>query len=121
MSTQVSPPAQPGFGPGLREPEPHWPAAVGLLATGVINYVMPDQLTVGPRWLLLSLISLLLVPALISLRAGRLRLNEIFAYAALAVITLALISSLTLLVMRLPTHKDPPVELLCAGRRSLDQ
>jgi uncharacterized membrane protein len=101
--------------PEVREPESHWPSVVGALAIGVLNYVMPDQLTVGPRWLVFALTSSLLVPALISLRAGRLRLNEILAYAGLAVITLALISSLALLVMRLPAHKDPPLELLRAA------
>ncbi len=38
-----------------------------------------------------------------------------FAYASLSVITLALISSLALLITRLPTHKDQPVELLRAA------
>ncbi len=101
--------------PGIREPEPHWPAVMGALAISVIYYAIPDQLTVGPRWLLFAVTLLLLVPALISLRAGWLRLNEILAYAGLSVITLALISSLGLLVMRLPAHKDPPVELLQAA------
>jgi hypothetical protein len=76
---------------------------------------MPDPLIVGPRWLLLAITSLLLVPAMISLHAGRLRLNEILAHTGLAVITLALISSITLLIVRLPGHKDPPVELLRAA------
>src|SRR4051812_13492952 len=101
--------------PEVREPESHWPSVVGALAIGVLNYVMPDHLTVGPRWLVFALTSSLLVPALISLRAGRLWLNEILAYAGLAVITLALISSLALLVTRLPAHKDPPLELLRAA------
>ena len=43
------------------------------------------------------------------------RLNEVFAYVCLSVITMALVGSLTLLVMRLPTHKDQPVELLRAA------
>ena len=42
-------------------------------------------------------------------------MNEILSYALLGVITACLVSSLALLVTRLPTHKDPPVELLRAA------
>jgi hypothetical protein len=54
-------------------------------------------------------------PTTIFHRKGHTELNEVFAYANLSFITLGLISSLTLLVMRLPLHKDPPVELLRAA------
>jgi hypothetical protein len=106
---------QPKFGIGRAEVQPHWPSVAAALAIGVIYIAMPDALIVGPRWLLLAVTTLLLIPALISLHAGKLRLNEILAYAGLSVITLALISSLTLLVIRLPEHKDAPVELLRAA------
>jgi hypothetical protein len=98
-----------------RRPEPHWPAALAIVGVGVIYYAMPDPLTVGPRWLLIAVIAVILIPALLSLRAGKPELNQIFAYLGLSVITLALISSLALLVMRLPGHKDAPVDLLRAA------
>ena len=97
------------------EPEPRWPALVGGLAVGVLFYLMPESLTVGARWLPLVLIAAMLIPAKVFHRAGRHDLNEIFAYLGLIVTTLALISSLTLLVVRLPKHLDPPVELLRAA------
>jgi hypothetical protein len=115
MYTPATPPEQPKFGIGRPEVQPHWPSVAAALSIGVIYFAMPDPLIVGPRWLLLAITSLLLVPALISLHAGRLRLNEILAHTGLAVITLALISSITLLIVRLPGHKDPPVELLRAA------
>jgi hypothetical protein len=46
---------------------------------------------------------------------GRQDLNSLFAYAGLSVITLAVLSSLTLLIIRLPAHKEPPVVLLRAA------
>jgi uncharacterized membrane protein len=63
----------------------------------------------------LLLTALLLIPGGISLHAGKVRVNEILAYSCLGVITLTLISSLTLLVLRLPEHKDSPIELLRAA------
>src|SRR5579863_3101225 len=98
-----------------RAPEPRWPAFVAGVGVGFLYYAIPEQLTFGPGWLLLVVTVLLLVPAILFHRSGRYRLNEIFAYSSLAIITLALISSLVLLVTRLPTHKDPPVELLRAA------
>jgi hypothetical protein len=88
---------------------------VASFAVGVAYYAMPDALIVGPRWLPLLLTALLLIPGVISLHAGKLRVNEILAYSCLGVITLTLISSLTLLVLRLPAHKDSPIELLRAA------
>jgi hypothetical protein len=98
-----------------RAPEPRWPAVIAITAVGTLYYVIPEQLTVGPGWLLLVLTAALLLPAMIFHRIGMARLNEIFGYISLSVITVALVASLTLLVTRLPAHKDPPVELLRAA------
>jgi uncharacterized membrane protein len=98
-----------------RAPEPRWPAFIAGVGVGFLYYSIPEQLTFGPGWLLLVITVMLLVPANLFHRFGRYRLNEVFAYCSLAIITLALISSLVLLVTRLPTHKDQPVELLRAA------
>lgn len=94
---------------------PRWPAVVAALATAVVFYAMPDSLRVWPPWLPLAIVVVLLVPTHVSYHAGRLRLNEIFAYTTLSAITVFLILSLALLVMRLPGHKDPPILLLRAA------
>jgi hypothetical protein len=101
--------------PERRAPEPRWPAFVAAIAVGFLYYALPEQLTYGPGWLLLVITMLLLVPAVLSQRFGRFQLNELFGYASLGVITLALVASLAQLIMRLPSHKDPPVELLRAA------
>jgi hypothetical protein len=95
--------------------EPRWPAVIAGLGAGLLFYVIPEPLTVGPRWLPLVLITAMLVPAVVFHRTGRHRLNEIFGYSALVVITAALISSLGLLVFRLLKHMDPPDVLLRAA------
>jgi hypothetical protein len=98
-----------------KQTEPRWPAIVAAVAVGVLFYAMPESLTVGPRWALLVLVAVLMIPTIVFHRMGRARLNEIFSYAWLCLITLAVISSLALLITRLPAHKDPPVQLLSAA------
>jgi uncharacterized membrane protein len=99
----------------LQRAEARWPAVIAALATGVLFMAMPATLTVGPGWLLVTVVAVLMVPVTLTHRAGRHDLNQILAYALLVVITLAVLSSLILLVLRLPAHKEAPVELLRAA------
>jgi uncharacterized membrane protein len=78
-----------------------WPALVSALAVCGLYFSLPEHLTYGPGWLMAAVTIALFI--------------QIFAYANLVAITMGLISSLSLLVMRLPMHKDPPVELLRAA------
>jgi fatty acid desaturase len=98
-----------------KTPEPRWPAFVAAVGVGFLYASLPEQLTYGPGWLVLVVTVVLLVPAVLLHRGGHSRLNDLFGYSSLGVITLALISSLALLITRLPGHKDPPVELLRAA------
>lgn len=102
--------------------EPRWPALIAGLGAGVLFYLMPEHLILGPRWLPLVLITAMLIPASLFHVTGRRRLNDIFGYSALIVITIALASSLALLILRLPKidpatgkHLDAPGELLRAA------
>jgi hypothetical protein len=94
------------------EPEPRWPALAAGLAVGVLFYMMPEPLTVGPRWLPLALIAAMFIPAKVFYHVGNVQLNDIFAYSGLAVTTLALASSLVLLIIRLLNKLDSPADLL---------
>ena len=96
-------------------PEPRWPAVVAALAIGGLNYVLPETLTVGPGWLVLALVALFMLLSVLAHRSRLQLWNDVFAYGGLTVITLAEISSLALLLRRLPQHKDPPIELLRAA------
>ena len=101
--------------PDIRDPEPRWPAVIAVVGASVLYYAMPEQLTLGPGWLPTVATVMMMTPTVIFYRLRRDWWNEFFAYMSLGVITASLISSLTLLVMRLPLHKDPPVELLRAA------
>lgn len=96
----------------VRRVEPRWPALIALLAIGALYYALPSALTVGPDWLVLALLIVLVTPAIISNRQGYRRMSRFFGYAASAVVTISLIASLGLLVARLPSHKDSPAQLL---------
>jgi uncharacterized membrane protein len=95
--------------------ESRWPAMAAALATGVLFYAIPQNLKFGPGWLVFALVAALMIPTTLSHRAGRHDLNQTLAYTTLGIITLAVLSSLVLLIRRLPAHKDPPVHLLRAA------
>uniref|UniRef100_Q02CP1 DUF1345 domain-containing protein n=1 Tax=Solibacter usitatus (strain Ellin6076) TaxID=234267 RepID=Q02CP1_SOLUE len=92
--------------------EPRWPAALALLSIGALHYALPSELTAGPDWLALALVAALTVPATIVHRRGYWRLGHGLGYAANVVVTLSVCISLALLILRLPTHKDAPGQLL---------
>jgi hypothetical protein len=53
---------------------PRWPAAVALLAVGVLYAVLSDGLTLGPRAFLPALVAVLLVPLMTAHLRGSHRL-----------------------------------------------
>ncbi len=99
----------------VREGEPRWPALVALVSVGALYYALPSTLTVGPDWLVLVLVVLLVTPAMISHRQGNWRISQVFGYAALSIVTIAMTASLVLLVARLPLHKEAPAQLLVSA------
>jgi len=86
--------------------EPRWPAVIAILAVGGLYTALPDALTLGPNWLLPSLVLALLIPSIVSYHAGRHRLNAIFGFAVDGVLTAGLIISVILLVNALPIALD---------------
>src|SRR5882762_11971957 len=92
--------------------EPRLPAIIALLAVGGIYTALPPFLTLGPRWLLLAVVSVLLIPTVVSLRTGHYQVNRVLGYVVRAVITLALVVSLVLLIKALPTRAEAAPELL---------
>jgi hypothetical protein len=92
--------------------EPRWPAMVGLFAVGGLRLALPESLSVGPSWLLIVVVGVLMVPTIWARRTGRNRLNISLGYVLTGVVTLDMAWSLCLLVAALPAHKQAPVELL---------
>jgi hypothetical protein len=92
--------------------EPRWPAVLAVLAVASLRFSLPDALSFGPRWLLLGLVILLLLPTVVARRLNRDDLNQIFGYLVAGVVTLDMLWSLGLLVAALPAHKESPLDLL---------
>ncbi|MBB6049412.1 hypothetical protein [Armatimonas rosea] len=99
----------------LHPPEPRWPAAVALVALGGLHMALPKELAVGPSWLLPTVVVLLLIPTIVTLRLNRHRLNRLFGFLSLGVVTGAELWSLSLLVLSLPKHTLTPGHLLKAA------
>ena len=73
------------------------------------------DLIVGPTWLLPTLIVALLVPTVVTHRAGKRSLNRALGIIINGITTLALIGSVILLVRSLPSHRETPMKLLLSG------
>ena len=50
--------------------QPRWPAFVAMLAAAGVYLALPAPLSLGPSWLLLLVIALLLIPIVVSDRRG---------------------------------------------------
>jgi hypothetical protein len=95
--------------------EPRWPAVIAILAVGGLYTALPDSLTLGPDWLVPSVVLALLVPSAVSYHAGKHRLNAILGFAVDGVLTVGLIISVILLVDALPAGKEAPQRLLLSA------
>jgi uncharacterized membrane protein len=93
-------------------PEPRWPSAVALIAVGGLHLSLPESLILGPPWLLLALVVLLLAPTIIARTLGYFRLNQILGHTVTGVVTADMILSLALLIGALPRHQIAPQLLL---------
>jgi hypothetical protein len=98
-----------------RTTEPRWPAVLVTLAIAAIHFALPEHLTLGPGWLVPLLIVLLLIPAVVSNRAGKFNLNDTFGITMLSIITIAEVWALAVLIRGLPHQKANPLELARAA------
>jgi hypothetical protein len=92
--------------------EPRWPAMVAILVVGLLYGALPNYLSVGPRWLLIVLVSVLEIPTILAARRQWTRAHETLGLVICVVGTLFLLWSLALLIRALPTHKENPIDLL---------
>jgi uncharacterized membrane protein len=98
--------------PRIANPEARWPVLVAIVAVSSILYALPHSLVLGPKWLLPILVAALVVPTTLAHRAGWHEADRVLGYAISAVVTLALVGSLALLILRLPDKAESPVKLL---------
>jgi hypothetical protein len=92
--------------------EPRWPAFVAMLAASGVYWALPEPLSVGPSWLLLAIMVVLLIPLVVSYQWGRYDVTRILTFGANGLITLAMIGSLVFLIQGIPKHREAPQILL---------
>jgi uncharacterized membrane protein len=72
-------------------------------------------MTVGPPWLPLVIVCVLLIPIIVARRKGLHRINHSFSVVLAVVITAELVLAVVALASALPAHREPPVTLLRAA------
>jgi len=77
-----------------------------------VYLALPEPLSVGPSWLLLAVIVLLLIPIVVSDRRGDHNVTRILTFIANGIITIAMVASLIHLVQGIPEHLETPRALL---------
>ncbi len=92
--------------------EPRWLAVTAILASGLLYAALPSSLSVGPDWLLLVVLIVLVLSTVISHRVGHHRADKAIGYTSSGVLTLAMVWSLGLLVAAIPKHQIEPSTLL---------
>jgi hypothetical protein len=99
----------------IDKPEPRWQGLLAFLAVGAIYLALPRDLIIGPIWLLPTLIVVLLIPTVVTHRAGKRSLNRALGIIINGITTVALIGSVILLVRTLPSHRESALKLLLSG------
>ena len=95
-----------------REPEPRWPVALALLAAAGLHFVLPRTLVMGPPWMVLGSVGGLIAVAWYARARHWWKWNEWLSYAALVVLTVALLFGLVGLLWALTHALEAPSALL---------
>ncbi len=95
-----------------REMEPVWPSLLALLAAGGLHMALPDELAFGPRWSLLAVVMITMVPAHIFHSKGHHQFCKPIGFFIISAVTIELIISVVLLVLAIPRHVETPEQLL---------
>lgn len=83
-----------------------------MFAASFVYLAMPEPLSLGPSWLLLVVIFVLLIAIIVAHRRGRHNVSQYLIFIANGAITLALVASLVFLILGLPEHRAQPKTLL---------
>ncbi|HEX2912679.1 MAG TPA: DUF1345 domain-containing protein [Chloroflexia bacterium] len=78
----------------------------------IIYALLPESLTVGPSWILLPVIPLVLIPLVITRTMGMHDTTRVIALTGITLFTLFIIGSVINLVLSLPAHTRGAVVLL---------
>ena len=83
-----------------------------MLAASGVYWALPEPLSVGPSWLLMVVIFILLIPTVVSYHRGKFDVTRILTFTGNALITIAMVVSLVFLIQGIPEHREAPKSLL---------
>jgi hypothetical protein len=85
---------------------------LALLAVGGLRLALPESLSIGPDWLLITVVAVLMIPTEWARMRGLLHLCKVLGYVLTSIVTIDMVWSLGLLLAALPGHKQSPQDLL---------
>jgi hypothetical protein len=88
---------------------------LALLAIGGLRLALPESLSLGPAWLLILVVGILLIPTTLARHAGNDKLNQTLGYLLVSLVTADMIWSLYQLLASLIAHKISPAQLLISA------
>lgn len=88
---------------------------LALLAVCGLRLALPESLSVGPDWLLIAVVGVLMIPTIWARYRGLDLLNKILGYVLTSIVTVDMVWSLWLLVAALPSHKQMPQDMLMSA------
>lgn len=88
---------------------------LALLAACGLRLALPESLSVGPDWLLVAVVGVLMIPTIWARYRGLDLLNKILGYVLTSIVTVDMVWSLWLLVAALPSHKQMPQQMLMSA------
>jgi hypothetical protein len=91
---------------------PHWPASIAILAIGVLYFLVPARVRIGPPWLVLAIGVAATLALVILRRLGMHIATRKVAVGLTGTLTVAVSISAVFLVTRLPGGKEPAPHLL---------
>jgi hypothetical protein len=94
------------------EVEPRWPVLLALAAVVALHFSLPEVLSLGPRWLLVTAFAVLATIVSVLHARGDEKNASLVGFILMGSVTTAVVVSLTLLIRSLPEHRILPVHLL---------
>ena len=92
-----------------------------MLAAAGVYLALPEPLSVGPSWLLLAIIVLLMIPIVVSDRRGNHNVTRTLTFIANGIITIAMVAALIHLIQGIPHHLETPQGAAAFRGRAVDR
>ena len=96
----------------IERPEPRWPVVVAAFAAVALHFALPPELRMGPPGGLALVVAILTFGAHVTRHRGMHRMNGIFGYAVLALLTGALAFGVSELILALLRGSEKAPALL---------